>query len=119
MRIGRKGGTGNRGRQCSSYTIQFDAVRDRAAILHDLSMPEFASNSSRVVSFHFISFQAGFARLERRRGQVRNPALAAVLDGLRERQEAAKKERLNIWQYGDVESDEEEERGGRRPAGKK
>ena len=50
---------------------------------------------------------------------MRNPALAAVLDGLRERQEAAKKERLNIWQYGDVDSDEEEERGGRRPAGKK
>ncbi|CAI5460517.1 unnamed protein product [Closterium sp. Yama58-4] len=58
--------------------------------------------------------QAGLARLEKRRGGVRNPALAAVLEGLKERQEMARQSRLHIWQYGDVDSDDEDDRG-RRP----
>ncbi|CAI5530516.1 unnamed protein product [Closterium sp. Naga37s-1] len=65
--------------------------------------------------------QAGLARLEKRRGGVRNPALAAVLEGLKERQEMARQSRLHIWQYGDVDSDDEDDRGRRPgpPAGRK
>ncbi|GJP63402.1 hypothetical protein CLOP_g20489 [Closterium sp. NIES-67] len=71
-------------------------------------------DSETSTSVNAALLQAGLARLERRRGGVRNPALAAVLEGLKERQEMARQSRLHIWQYGDVDSDEEDDRG-RRP----
>lgn len=61
--------------------------------------------------------QAGLARLEKRSGRemARNAALSAAVDSLREHQEVARKQRLNMWEYGDVESDDEDYGRGRPP----
>lgn len=66
----------------------------------------------------YVYIQEGLARLERRkRFDTRDKK--AALDKLEEFQEKARKERLNLWQYGDIQSDDEEsgppaKAGGRR-----
>lgn len=63
--------------------------------------------------------QEGLAKLETRKRWTSREKKAA-LKSLKEFQEKAKKERLNIWQYGDVPSDDEDaappvrKAGGRR-----
>lgn len=52
--------------------------------------------------------QEGFARLERRRKWDKKERQAA-LDNLEEFQAKAKRDRLKIWQYGDAQSDEDED----------
>lgn len=60
--------------------------------------------------------QEGLARLERsKRWDTRERK--AALQNLEQFQEKAKKERLQIWQYGDVESDEEEQAPAARRTG--
>lgn len=51
--------------------------------------------------------QEGLARLERKK-KWDTRERKTTLDNLEEFQVKAKKERLNIWQYGDVQSDDEE-----------
>eukprot|EP00897_Mesotaenium_endlicherianum_P003964 jgi/Mesen1/3596/ME000020S03125 len=60
--------------------------------------------------------QAGLAKLEKSTRRD-SPAKAEALAKLREHQDVAKKARLNIWQYGDVESDDEDD--NRRPASRR
>jgi staphylococcal nuclease domain-containing protein 1 len=55
-----------------------------------------------------ILLEAGLARLEKA-GRGASKQKREALEALQEHQEVAKKERLNIWQYGDVGSDDEEE----------
>ncbi|XP_031490324.1 ribonuclease TUDOR 1 [Nymphaea colorata] len=69
-------------------------------------------------SINAAMLREGLAKLERRKRWDTKERQAA-LDNLEEHQAKAKRERLNIWQYGDVMSDEEESdmpasRGGRR-----
>ncbi|KAL6003572.1 Translin-1 [Asimina triloba] len=62
----------------------------------------------------------GLARLERKkRWDTKERQLA--LDNLEEHQAAAKRERLNLWQYGDIQSDDEEDSGppSRRAGGRR
>ncbi|KAH9328340.1 hypothetical protein KI387_000448 [Taxus chinensis] len=68
-------------------------------------------------SINAAMLQEGLARLERKkRWDTKERQLA--LDNLEEHQEKAKQARLNMWQYGDVDSDEEDapaaRKGGRR-----
>ncbi|KAI4998574.1 hypothetical protein ZWY2020_053916 [Hordeum vulgare] len=66
-------------------------------------------------SINAAMLEEGLARLERgKRWDTKERKTA--LENLEQFQEKAKKERLRLWQYGDVESDEEEQApGGRRP----
>lgn len=66
-----------------------------------------------------LHLQEGFARLERsKRWDTRERKTA--LQNLEQFQEKAKKERQRIWQYGDVESDEEEQApAARKPGGRR
>jgi len=61
--------------------------------------------------------QAGLARLEKRSGRemARNAALLAAVESLREHQEVARTQRLCMWEYGDVQSDDEDDMRGRPP----
>ncbi|THU53720.1 hypothetical protein C4D60_Mb10t17430 [Musa balbisiana] len=59
------------------------------------------------VSINAAMLQEGLARLERKKKWDTRERKAA-LDGLEEFQAKAKRERLKIWQYGDVQSDDEE-----------
>lgn len=59
------------------------------------------------ISINAAMLQEGLAKLERKMKWDASERKAA-LDKLEEFQEKAKKGRLGIWQYGDVESDEEE-----------
>ena len=63
-----------------------------------------------------LSFQAGFARAEKK-NRWDPKEKQAELEKFVEFQEVAKKQRLNIWHYGDIGSDEEDNassRGSRR-----
>ena len=60
--------------------------------------------------------QEGLARLERRKRWDTKERKAA-LDNLEEFQEKAKRERLRMWQYGDVQSDDEDSAPPARKAG--
>ena len=60
--------------------------------------------------------QEGLARLERKKRWDTRERKAA-LDNLEEFQGKAKGDRLNIWQYGDVQSDDEESAPPPRKAG--
>lgn len=61
----------------------------------------------------------GLARLEKRRKWER-PEKQAVLDELEKHQEEARKDRLGMWEYGDIQSDEEDNAPPlRKAAGKK
>jgi staphylococcal nuclease domain-containing protein 1 len=62
--------------------------------------------------------QEGLARLERSKRWDTNERKTA-LQNLEQFQEKAKKERLRLWQYGDVESDEEEPAPGARKTGRR
>uniref|UniRef100_A0A453H422 Tudor domain-containing protein n=1 Tax=Aegilops tauschii subsp. strangulata TaxID=200361 RepID=A0A453H422_AEGTS len=66
-------------------------------------------------SINAAMLEEGLARLERgKRWDTKERKTA--LENLEQFQEKAKKERLRLWQYGDVESDEEDQApGGRRP----
>ena len=66
-----------------------------------------------------LHLQEGLARLERsKRWDTRERKTA--LQNLEQFQEKAKKERLRIWQYGDVESDEDEQApAARKPGGRR
>eukprot|EP01018_Ginkgo_biloba_P017900 Gb_32409 [translate_table: standard] len=67
-------------------------------------------------SINATMLQEGLARLERKKKWDTKERQSA-LDNLEEHQEKARQGRWNIWQYGDVQSDEEEapaRRGGRR-----
>jgi staphylococcal nuclease domain-containing protein 1 len=70
-------------------------------------------------SINAAMLEEGLARLERsKRWDTRERKTA--LQKLEQFQEKAKKERLRIWQYGDVESDEEEQTpAGRKPGGRR
>uniref|UniRef100_A0A0D6R1R8 Ribonuclease n=1 Tax=Araucaria cunninghamii TaxID=56994 RepID=A0A0D6R1R8_ARACU len=71
-------------------------------------------------SINALMLREGFARLEKKKKwDTKERQLA--LDNLEEHQEKAKHDRLNMWQYGDIGSDDEEvstapaaRRGGRR-----
>ncbi|KAJ3678211.1 hypothetical protein LUZ60_002014 [Juncus effusus] len=58
-------------------------------------------------SINAAMLQEGLAKMERRKKWDSRERKTA-LDNLEEFQEKAKKERLGIWQYGDVQSDDEE-----------
>ncbi|KAL5979958.1 Translin-1 [Asimina triloba] len=70
-------------------------------------------------SINDAMLQEGLARLERRRRWDSRERQSA-LDGLEEHQSKAKQERLKMWQYGDIQSDDEDsgppvrKTGGRR-----
>jgi staphylococcal nuclease domain-containing protein 1 len=67
-------------------------------------------------SINATMLEEGLARLERsKRWDTRERK--AALQNLEQFQEKAKKERLQIWQYGDVESDEEEQAPAARRTG--
>jgi hypothetical protein len=68
---------------------------------------------------HCMDVQEGLARLERcKRWDTRERKTA--LQNLEQFQDKAKKERLRIWQYGDAESDEEEQApAGGNPGGRR
>ncbi|KAG6481964.1 ribonuclease TUDOR 2-like [Zingiber officinale] len=68
-------------------------------------------------SINAAMLQEGLARLERKKRWDTRERKAA-LDNLEEFQEKAKKERLNIWQHGDVESDDEELAPPKKTAGR-
>ncbi|WVZ75211.1 hypothetical protein U9M48_023292 [Paspalum notatum var. saurae] len=70
-------------------------------------------------SINATMLEEGLARLERsKRWDTRERKTA--LQNLEEFQDKAKKERLRIWQYGDVESDEEEHApAARKPGGRR
>lgn len=51
--------------------------------------------------------EAGLLRTDRKSLLAAAPHQKAVVDGLVTAQDAAKRKRLNLWQYGDIESDEE------------
>ncbi|KAL0905168.1 hypothetical protein M5K25_027353 [Dendrobium thyrsiflorum] len=59
-------------------------------------------------SVNAAMLQEGLGRLERRRRWDKKERQAA-LDNLEEFQAKAKRERLKIWQYGDIQSDEDED----------
>ncbi|CAL9178588.1 unnamed protein product [Musa hybrid cultivar] len=59
------------------------------------------------VSINAAMLQEGLARLDRKKKWDTRERKAA-LDGLEEFQAKAKRERLKIWQYGDIQSDDEE-----------
>nr|CAD1836694.1 unnamed protein product [Ananas comosus var. bracteatus] len=67
-------------------------------------------------SINAAMLEEGLAKLERRK-RWETKERKAALDNLEEIQEKAKKGRLNIWQYGDVQSDEEESAPPLRKAG--
>ncbi|KAH9127214.1 hypothetical protein AeMF1_002452 [Aphanomyces euteiches] len=52
--------------------------------------------------------EAGVARVDRKTFKLAQPYQKKVIDGLLDAQDAAKKRRLCLWQYGDVESDDDE-----------
>ncbi|CAD6244420.1 unnamed protein product [Miscanthus lutarioriparius] len=70
-------------------------------------------------SINATMLEEGLARLERsKRWDTRERKTA--LQNLEQFQEKAKKERLRIWQYGDVESDEDEQApAARKPGGRR
>ncbi|RWW66076.1 hypothetical protein BHE74_00026578 [Ensete ventricosum] len=68
------------------------------------------------VSINAAMLQEGLARLERKKRWDTRERKAA-LDNLEEFQGKAKGDRLNIWQYGDVQSDDEESAPPPRKAG--
>lgn len=69
-------------------------------------------------SINAAMLQEGLARLERRKRWDTRERKSAI-DNLEEFQDKAKKERLKIWQYGDVQSDDEESAPpARKPAGR-
>ncbi|KAG6470595.1 hypothetical protein ZIOFF_071669 [Zingiber officinale] len=59
------------------------------------------------LSINAAMLQEGLAKLERKK-KWDTRERKTTLDALEEFQAKAKKERLNIWQYGDVQSDDEE-----------
>ncbi|XP_047081605.1 ribonuclease TUDOR 1-like [Lolium rigidum] len=67
-------------------------------------------------SINAAMLEEGLARLERSKRWDTNERKTA-LQNLEQFQEKAKKERLRLWQYGDVESDEEEPAPGARKTG--
>ncbi|XP_010942326.2 ribonuclease TUDOR 1 isoform X1 [Elaeis guineensis] len=67
-------------------------------------------------SINAAMLQEGLARLERRKRWDTKERQAA-LDNLEEFQDKAKRERLRMWQYGDVQSDDEESAPPPRKAG--
>lgn len=64
-------------------------------------------------SINASMLEAGFARIEKK-NRWDSKEKQAELDKLAEFQETAKKQRVNIWHYGDVESDEEDNAPARR-----
>ncbi|CAL9094210.1 unnamed protein product [Musa textilis] len=68
-------------------------------------------------SINAAMLQEGLARLERKK-KWDTREHKAVLDNLEEFQEKAKRDRLNIWQYGDVQSDDEESAPPRKAVGR-
>lgn len=60
--------------------------------------------------------QGGIARLEKRKKWEHKDKLA-VLNDLDKFQEEARKFRTGIWQYGDIESDDEDTGPAKKPAG--
>ncbi|CAN7113839.1 unnamed protein product [Brassica rapa subsp. narinosa] len=68
------------------------------------------------VSVNAAMLQGGIARMEKRR-RFEHKDKKAALDALEKFQEEARKSRTGIWQYGDVESDDEDIAPARKPAG--
>ncbi|KAF2577386.1 hypothetical protein F2Q68_00000205 [Brassica cretica] len=68
------------------------------------------------VSVNAAMLQGGIARMEKRR-RFEHKDKKAALDALEKFQEEARKSRTGIWQYGDVESDDEDVAPARKPAG--
>ncbi|CAF1880639.1 unnamed protein product [Brassica oleracea] len=68
------------------------------------------------ISVNAAMLQEGIAKMEKRR-RFEHKDKQAVLDALEKFQEEARKARTGIWQYGDVESDDEDTAPARKPAG--
>lgn len=65
------------------------------------------------LSVNASMLEAGYARVEKKNRRD-SKERQAELDRLAKHQETAKTQRLNIWQYGDVESDDEDNTPARR-----
>ncbi|CAN8256952.1 unnamed protein product [Cochlearia groenlandica] len=68
------------------------------------------------ISVNAAMLQDGIARMEKRKKWEHKDKKAA-LDALEKYQEEARKSRTGMWQYGDVESDDEDTGPARKPAG--
>ncbi|CAG7891308.1 ribonuclease TUDOR 1 [Brassica rapa] len=68
------------------------------------------------ISVNAAMLQEGIAKMEKRR-RFEHKDKQAALDALEKFQEEARKARTGIWQYGDVESDDEDTAPARKPAG--
>ncbi|CAH2073709.1 unnamed protein product, partial [Thlaspi arvense] len=68
------------------------------------------------ISVNAAMLQEGIARMEKRKKWERKDKQAA-LDALEKFQEEARKSRTGIWQYGDIESDDEDTAPVKKPAG--
>ncbi|CAE6089755.1 unnamed protein product [Arabidopsis arenosa] len=68
------------------------------------------------ISVNAAMLQEGIARMEKRKKWGHKDKQAA-LDALEKFQEEARKSRIGIWQYGDIESDDEDTGPARKPAG--
>lgn len=64
------------------------------------------------ISINAQMLQEGFARLAKRERRDTTEKRAA-LDCLKEHQEVARKGRINMWQYGDIDDDDEDDRPNR------
>jgi staphylococcal nuclease domain-containing protein 1 len=68
------------------------------------------------ISVNAAMLQEGIARMEKRQ-KWGHKGKQAALDALEKFQEEARKSRIGIWQYGDIESDDEDTGPARKPAG--
>ncbi|KAL1196830.1 Ribonuclease TUDOR 1 [Cardamine amara subsp. amara] len=68
------------------------------------------------ISVNAAMLQEGIARMEKRKKWEHKDKKAA-LDSLEKFQEEARKSRIGIWQYGDIESDDEDTGPARKAAG--
>ncbi|KAG9152434.1 hypothetical protein Leryth_015833 [Lithospermum erythrorhizon] len=70
------------------------------------------------LSINAVMLQEGLARLERRR-RFEHKDKKKALDDLNKHQEEAKKNRIGMWEYGDIQSDDDDVPPARNAAGKR
>ncbi|KAI9911856.1 hypothetical protein PsorP6_009679 [Peronosclerospora sorghi] len=85
-----------------SLSCRVHSIEDKGRMLVSLYLPDGHSVSEMLVS-------EGLLRIDRKALGTVRPYQKPVVDGLLRAQESAKKQRLYMWQYGDIESDEEQD----------
>jgi len=70
------------------------------------------------ISINAAMLQDGLARLEKRRMRE-SPSRKVAMDELEVYQTEARSKRLGMWEYGDIQSDDEDGPPARKPAGKR